>query len=52
MSIVGDRFFGEKPELSNAEVVRALSNYVIGLRAVNVSWDSGKMEPSDQQIAS
>ncbi len=31
--------FGEEPELSIAEVVRALSNYVIGLRAVNVSWD-------------
>ena len=43
---------GEEPELSIAEVVRALSNYVIGLRAVNVSWDSGKMEPSDEQIAS
>jgi len=46
------QFFGEEPELSIAEVVRALRNYVIGLRAVNVSWDSGKMEPSDEQIAS
>jgi hypothetical protein len=44
--------FGEEPELSIAKVVRALTNYVIGLRAVNVSWDSGKMEPSDEQIAS
>jgi len=53
---IGEYFWGqfsdENPQLSIGDVVRGLSIYLIGLRAVNVSWDSGKMQPSNVLIAS
>ena len=42
----------EQGELSIADVILRLHNYVIGLRAVNVSWDSGRLTPSQEQLAS
>jgi hypothetical protein len=46
------QFSGETPQLSVADVVRGLSDCLIGLRAVNVSWDSGRMQPSNVLIES
>jgi hypothetical protein len=42
----------EQRELSIAEVIRGLGKYVIGRRAVNTSWDSGRLKPSPEQLAS
>lgn len=46
------QFGGKDPELSVGATVRALAEYLAGLRAVNVSWDSGRLEPSQAQFAS
>jgi hypothetical protein len=43
---------GEEPELSVGDVVRGLSEHIVGLRGVNVSWDSGRLKPSESQMAS
>jgi hypothetical protein len=40
-------FSNEMPELRVADVVRQLSQYFIGLRGVNVSWDSGLLTRDD-----
>jgi hypothetical protein len=45
-------FWNEEPELSLSAVVRGLSRFLIGTNAVNVSWDSGRLVPSEQQFAS
>ena len=34
------------------DVMRALADHVSGLRAVNVSWDSGRLLPADVEIDS
>src|SRR6266446_3591528 len=46
------QFAEEESELSVGDIVRGLSEYLLGLRGVNVSWDSGRLEPSEDQIAS
>jgi hypothetical protein len=44
-------FIEEADKLSLSEVVRFLSTKLLGLYAVNVSWDSGRLTPTDEQIA-
>ena len=46
------QFVGEDVTLSLNAVVRGLAEYLAGLRGVNVSWDSGLLKPSADQIAS
>jgi len=43
-------FWNEEPELLLPDVTRRLSPFMVGLRAVNVSWDSGKLNPSVDQF--
>jgi hypothetical protein len=45
------QFSEEEPELFVPHVVRGLSEFVIGLRAVNVAWDSGRLHLSQEQTA-
>jgi hypothetical protein len=40
-------FSNETPELVVPDVIRGLARHLIGLRAVNVSWDSGLLVHSD-----
>lgn len=39
-----------KDDMSLIHVIRELRHRLIGLRAVNVSWDSGLLVPSDEEI--
>jgi hypothetical protein len=45
-------FWNEEPELLLPDVARRLSPFLAGLTAVNVSWDSGKLNPSEEQLRS
>jgi hypothetical protein len=40
-------FSNETPELLIPDVVRGIGVHLLGLRGVNVSWDSGLLHPSD-----
>ena len=40
-------FTEEDAELSVGEIVRGVAEYLVGLRAVNVSWDSGRLNPTE-----
>jgi len=44
-------FWNEEPELLLPDVTRRLSLFLVGLIAVNVSWDSGKLNPSEEQLS-
>lgn len=44
-------FSNESPELSVPEIVRGLSEFIVGMTGVNVSWDSGRLQPSEDQTA-
>ena len=45
------QFAVEDRELSVGAIVCSLAQYVAGLQAVNVSWDSGRLKPSEEQFA-
>jgi hypothetical protein len=40
-------FSRETPKLTVSDVIRGIARHVIGLRALNASWDSGLLHPSD-----
>jgi len=41
----------EEPDLSIHRAVRGLSDFIVGMTGINVSWDSGKLHPSEKQAA-
>jgi hypothetical protein len=53
---IGDYFLAEfsreTPELFVPDVVRGLSEFLVAMLGVNVSWDSGRLQLSDDQKAS
>ena len=44
-------FWHEEPHLDLRDVITELSPFVTGLTAVNVSWDSGKLTLSEEQLS-
>lgn len=50
---VGTFYWAEcvSPDLTLPDVLGTLKRYFLGLRAVNVSWDSGLFIPSDAEIS-
>ncbi|MFZ2641678.1 MAG: hypothetical protein WA117_11825 [Verrucomicrobiia bacterium] len=46
-------YWNETPELFVPDIIRALGREcLVGTRGVNVSWDSGRLQPSKEQVLS